>query len=62
MIAQLASGGDIVYLESPNGHAQVTNRVEDVKEIKFRYDSIRVEANPAHVSVAMIREAVQAWT
>ncbi|MBB2913945.1 transcriptional regulator with XRE-family HTH domain [Streptosporangium becharense] len=60
-IAQLPGGGDTVYIESANC-GQVTSRSEDVEAICTRYDTIRADAHPQHVSVELIREAEKSWT
>ncbi|WP_433224651.1 helix-turn-helix domain-containing protein [Microtetraspora malaysiensis] len=61
VIAQLSGTPDTVYLESA-GNGQVTDRTEDVKAIHVRYDAIRAEAHPRHVSIELIRKAIQGWT
>jgi DNA-binding XRE family transcriptional regulator len=61
IIAQLRGGADTVYIESAT-HGHVTNRVEDVEAIRARYDQIRAEAHPQHVSIELIREAQGSWT
>lgn len=61
IIAQLPGDTDTVYIESAT-HGHVTNRPEDVEAIRARYDKIRAEAHPQHVSVELIREAQKSWT
>lgn len=61
VIAQLAGSPDIVYYES-TGHGQVTDQPEDVAAIHLKYDAIRAEAHPQHVSVELLREAAKTWT
>ncbi|GAA3800428.1 helix-turn-helix transcriptional regulator [Sphaerisporangium flaviroseum] len=61
IIAQLPGGTDTVYIESAT-HGHVTNRPEDVEAIRARYDKIRAEAHPQHVSIKLIREAQKSWT
>ncbi|GGK66176.1 transcriptional regulator [Sphaerisporangium melleum] len=61
VIAQLSGGTDAVYIDSAT-HGHVTNRLEDVKAVHSRYDAIRAEALPAHVSIELIREAEKTWT
>jgi transcriptional regulator with XRE-family HTH domain len=61
VIAQLPGSPDTVYIESAvNGH--VSNRPEDVGAIHSRYDTLRAEAQPQHMSIALIREAEKLWT
>ncbi|SDH83674.1 Helix-turn-helix domain-containing protein [Sinosporangium album] len=60
VIAQLPESTDVVYFESA-GQPQVSERATDVKAGHARYDAIRAEAHPVHVSMSMIREAVKAW-
>ncbi|MEV7968531.1 helix-turn-helix transcriptional regulator [Sphaerisporangium sp. NPDC088356] len=61
VIAQLPGGTDTVYIDSAT-HGHVTNQLEDVKAVHSRYDTIRAEALPQHVSVQLIREAEKLWT
>lgn len=61
VIAQLAGSPDIVYYES-TGHGQMTDRPEDVTALHMKYDAIRAEAHPQHVSVELLREATKTWT
>ncbi|MGW4640331.1 helix-turn-helix domain-containing protein [Sphaerisporangium sp. NPDC004334] len=61
IIAQLPGGADTVYIESAT-HGHVTNRPEDVEAIRARYDRIRADAHPQHVSIKLIREAQASWT
>ncbi len=61
VIAQLAGSPDIVYYES-TGHGQMTDQPEDVAAIHLKYDAIRAEAHPQHVSVELLREAAKTWT
>ncbi|MFC4533290.1 helix-turn-helix domain-containing protein [Sphaerisporangium dianthi] len=61
IIAQLRGGADTVYIESAT-HGRVTNRLEDVEMIRARYDKIRADAHPQHVSIELIREAQKSWT
>ncbi|MFG1874596.1 helix-turn-helix transcriptional regulator [Sphaerisporangium sp. NPDC049003] len=60
IIAQLPGDGDTVYIESAT-HGHVTNRLEDVEAIRARYDKIRADAHPQHVSIQLIREAQTSW-
>ncbi|MEU4536370.1 helix-turn-helix transcriptional regulator [Streptosporangium sp. NPDC023825] len=61
VIAQLQGGADTAYIESAT-HGHITERAEDVEAIYARYDAIRSEAHPQHVSIELIREAEKAWT
>jgi transcriptional regulator with XRE-family HTH domain len=61
VIAQLSGGADTVYIESAT-HGHVTSRAEDVEAIHNRYDTIRTEAHPQHLSIDLIREATKTWT
>ncbi|GII96869.1 transcriptional regulator [Sinosporangium siamense] len=61
VIAQLPESTDVVYLESA-GQPQVSDRSADVEAVHARYDAIRAEAHPVHVSLSMVREAVRAWS
>ncbi|MFC6085992.1 Scr1 family TA system antitoxin-like transcriptional regulator [Sphaerisporangium aureirubrum] len=45
VIAQLPEGADTVYIDSAT-HGHVSNRLEDVKAVHSRYDTIRAEALP----------------
>ncbi|GAA3416700.1 helix-turn-helix domain-containing protein [Streptosporangium vulgare] len=60
VIAQIPGNPDMVYAESvTRGH--VANRPEDVEAVRARYDTIRAEASPRHVSIELIREAERLW-
>lgn len=61
VIAQLPGGPDTVYIQSAI-HGHVTNHPEDVEAIHSRYDTLRAEAQPQHVSIELIREAAKLWT
>ncbi|WP_204018850.1 helix-turn-helix domain-containing protein [Sphaerimonospora thailandensis] len=61
VIAQLSGSPDTVYLESA-GDGQVTDRSENVEALHVRYDAIRAEAHPQHVSIELIRKAAKTWT
>ncbi|MEV6986393.1 helix-turn-helix transcriptional regulator [Sphaerisporangium sp. NPDC051017] len=61
VIAQLPDGADTVYIDSAT-HGHVTDRLEDVRAVHSRYDTIRAEALPQHVSIELIREAEKLWT
>ncbi|MFC6081766.1 helix-turn-helix domain-containing protein [Sphaerisporangium aureirubrum] len=61
VIAQLNGRSDTVYIESAT-HGYVTNQSEDVQAIHHRYDTIRMDAHPQHVSIDRIREAARAWS
>lgn len=61
VIAQIAGSPDIVYYES-TGRGQITDRSEDIIALHTRYDAIRAEAHPQHVSIELLREAIKAWT
>ncbi len=61
VIAQLPGGADTVYIDSAT-HGHVTNRLEDVEAVYSRYDTIRAEALPQHVSIELVREAKKLWT
>ncbi|MFB9253452.1 Scr1 family TA system antitoxin-like transcriptional regulator [Sphaerisporangium melleum] len=61
VIAQLPGRSDTVYIESAT-HGYVTNHAEEVEAIHNRYDTIRIEAHPQHVSIDRIREAIVAWS
>jgi len=60
-IAQIAGRADTVYIQSAT-HGYVTNRPKDVEAIYSRYETLRVEAQPQHLSIALIREAAKLWT
>ncbi|MEU3165213.1 helix-turn-helix transcriptional regulator [Streptosporangium sp. NPDC006930] len=61
VIAHLPGSADTVYIDSAtDGH--VTDRPEDVEAIHSRYDALRAEAQPQHLSIALIREAEKSWT
>ncbi|MGV9599921.1 DUF5753 domain-containing protein [Streptosporangium sandarakinum] len=61
VIAQLPEDSDAVYIQSAiNGH--VTSRPEDVDAVRSRYDILRAEAQPRHVSLNLIREAEKLWS
>ncbi|MGC5009311.1 helix-turn-helix domain-containing protein [Streptosporangium sp. DT93] len=59
-IAQIPGGPDNVYIESII-HGHVTSRPEDVEAIHSRYDTLRAEAQPQHMSIELIREAGKLW-
>ncbi|MEU4829801.1 helix-turn-helix transcriptional regulator [Streptosporangium sp. NPDC023615] len=61
VIAQLQGNTDTVYIESAT-HGHISDRTEDVEAIYARYDTIRSEAHPQHVSIELIREAEKSWT
>ncbi|MEV7965533.1 helix-turn-helix transcriptional regulator [Sphaerisporangium sp. NPDC088356] len=61
VIAQLPGRTDTVYIESAT-HGYVTSHSDDVQAIHHRYDIIRTEAHPQHVSIDRIREAIKAWS
>ncbi|GAA1255483.1 helix-turn-helix transcriptional regulator [Sphaerisporangium rubeum] len=61
ILAQLRGRTDTVYIESAT-HGHVTNQPDDVEAIRARYDQIRAEAHPQHVSISLIREAQKSWT
>ncbi|MET8050651.1 helix-turn-helix transcriptional regulator [Streptosporangium sp. NPDC005286] len=61
VIAQVAGSADTVYIQSAT-HGYVTNRPKDVEAIYSRYDALRAEAQPQHLSIALIREAAKLWT
>ncbi|WP_189249452.1 DUF5753 domain-containing protein [Streptosporangium pseudovulgare] len=61
VIAQLPEDSDAAYIESTtNGH--VTSCPEDVDAVRSRYDILRAEAQPRHVSLTLIREAERLWS
>lgn len=49
-----------MYIQSAI-HGNVSNRPEDVEAIHGRYDTLRAEAQPRHVSIELIREAEKLW-
>ncbi|MEU4579991.1 helix-turn-helix transcriptional regulator [Nonomuraea sp. NPDC023979] len=59
-IAQLPSGPDAAYLESAS-NGQVTDRVDEVRAISLRYDTIRAWAHPLHVTRSVIRELTERY-
>ncbi|MEU8202747.1 helix-turn-helix transcriptional regulator [Streptosporangium sp. NPDC049046] len=61
VIAQLLGAPDAAYVQSAT-HGHVTNRPEDVEAIHSRYDALRAEAEPQHMSIELIREAEKLWT
>ncbi|GAA3115798.1 helix-turn-helix domain-containing protein [Streptosporangium carneum] len=61
VIARLPRRPDSVYIQSA-AHGHVSDRPEDVELIHSRYDTLRAEAHPQPVSIALIREAERLWT
>ncbi|MFB9679894.1 helix-turn-helix domain-containing protein [Streptosporangium vulgare] len=61
VIAQLSGSPDTAYIQSAI-HGNVTDRPEDVEAIHSRYDALRAEAQPQHMSIELIREAEKLWT
>lgn len=59
-IAQLPEGPDAAYLETAS-HGQVTDRVDEVRGISLRYDTIRAWAHPLHVTRAVICELIERY-
>ncbi|MER6829474.1 helix-turn-helix transcriptional regulator [Streptosporangium sp. NPDC000563] len=61
VIAQIPGSPDNVYIESII-HGHVTSRPEDVEAIHSKYDTLRAEAQPRHMSIELIREVEKLWT
>ncbi|GAA2854898.1 helix-turn-helix transcriptional regulator [Streptosporangium fragile] len=60
-IAQTHGTPDTAYVEAAS-NAQVTDWVETVKTLIFRYEGIRSEALPQRESLELIKETIRRWT
>ncbi|RCG32670.1 XRE family transcriptional regulator [Sphaerisporangium album] len=61
VIAQADGVADTAYVESAGILGRVTERAEDIRTLRFRYDGIRSEALPQRESLELIKEAVRRW-
>lgn len=60
-VAELPASRTIVHVES-SAEGQISGSPEIVELITNRYDAIRADAHPKHVSLQMVQEAIERWT
>ncbi|WP_371782518.1 helix-turn-helix domain-containing protein [Streptosporangium subroseum] len=63
MVADMPkSAPPVAYIDSQSTEDRVSERIEEVKRLEFRYELIRVDALSRHESLSMIKETVRRWT
>jgi hypothetical protein len=60
MITEWPDVRSIVWAESSLG-GTVTGDPEIVKSVTDRYDALRAEAHPQHVSLRILKEVIERW-
>ncbi|MEV6863574.1 helix-turn-helix transcriptional regulator [Streptosporangium subroseum] len=56
------SAPPVAYIDSQGTEDRVSERLDEVKGLAFRYDVIRVDALSRHESLSMIKETMRRWT
>ncbi|MFF5207971.1 helix-turn-helix transcriptional regulator [Streptosporangium sp. NPDC000396] len=63
VIADMPGGAPpVAYIDSQRTGDRVSERIEEVKGLAFRYDVIRVDALSRCESLSMIKETMRRWT
>ncbi|WP_405092878.1 helix-turn-helix transcriptional regulator [Micromonospora sp. NBC_01392] len=61
ILARTPDGGEVAHVDTPL-RAHVTDRSEDVDNLRRRWESLRGEALPRRASRELIRELAKSWT